>query len=152
MRVIVDPKLKTPLSARLLSDPGPVMIAAGERASKKKAAVLKGRGVEVVFFPEASGRFPLKPLLSHLGANNVTSLLVEGGAEIFSSFLNERMADRLWLFYAPILIGGQWAKGMVGGPGAATVAEARGWSASNGGPWGTIFLSKAILPGEMVIY
>ena len=66
----------------------------------------------------------MKPLLAYLGQNEVTSLLVEGGAEIFASFLNEKRADRLWLFYAPILIGGRSAKGMIGGRGAATVAEA----------------------------
>jgi diaminohydroxyphosphoribosylaminopyrimidine deaminase / 5-amino-6-(5-phosphoribosylamino)uracil reductase len=124
LRVIVDPRLRIPLSARLFSDPGPVLIAAGERASNRKRAELKRKGVEVIFLPDPGGRFDLKPLLDYLGQKEVTSLLVEGGAEIFASFLNEKLADRLWLFYAPILIGGQSAKGMIGGGGAATVAEA----------------------------
>jgi diaminohydroxyphosphoribosylaminopyrimidine deaminase / 5-amino-6-(5-phosphoribosylamino)uracil reductase len=124
LRVIVDPRLRIPLSARLFSDPGPVLIAAGERAPKRKGAELKRKGVEVVFLPDPRGRFDLKPLLAYLGQKEVASLLVEGGAEIFASFLNEKLADRLWLFYGPILIGGQSAKGMIGGRGAATVAEA----------------------------
>ena len=61
LRVIVDPKLATPLSARLFSDPGPVLIAAGERASKRKGEALKGRGAEVVYFPDPGGRFELGP-------------------------------------------------------------------------------------------
>lgn len=124
LRVIVDPRLRIPLSARLFSDSGPVLIAAGERASKRKGAELKRKGAEVIFLPDPGGRFALKPLLAHLGQKEVSSLLVEGGAEIFASFLNEKLADRLWLFYAPLLIGGQGAKGMIGGRGAATVAEA----------------------------
>jgi diaminohydroxyphosphoribosylaminopyrimidine deaminase / 5-amino-6-(5-phosphoribosylamino)uracil reductase len=124
LRVIIDPRLRIPWSARLFSDPGPVLIAAGERAPKRKGAELKRKGAEVIFLPESGGRFALKPLLAYLGQKEVTSLLVEGGAEIFASFLNEHLADRLWLFYAPLLIGGRAAKGMIGGRGAATVAEA----------------------------
>jgi diaminohydroxyphosphoribosylaminopyrimidine deaminase/5-amino-6-(5-phosphoribosylamino)uracil reductase len=80
--------------------------------------------VDLVLFPDRGGRFELKALLAYLGRKEVTGLLVEGGSEIFSSFLSEGLADRLWLFYAPILIGGQSAKGMIGGRGVATVAEA----------------------------
>ena len=124
LRVIVDPQLKIPLPARLFSDPGPVLIAAVEGAPKKKAAELQRKGVDLVLFPDRGGRFDLKALLAYLGRKEVTDLLVEGGSEIFSSFLSEGLADLLWLFYAPILIGGQSAKGMIGGRGVATVDEA----------------------------
>jgi diaminohydroxyphosphoribosylaminopyrimidine deaminase/5-amino-6-(5-phosphoribosylamino)uracil reductase len=124
LRVIVDPQLRIPLPARLFSDPGPVLIAAAEGAPKRKAAALQRKGVDLVLFPNRGGRFDLKALLAYLGRKEVTGLLVEGGSEIFSSFLSEGLADRVWLFYAPILIGGQSAKGMIGGPGVATVAEA----------------------------
>jgi diaminohydroxyphosphoribosylaminopyrimidine deaminase/5-amino-6-(5-phosphoribosylamino)uracil reductase len=124
LRVVVDPQLKIPLSARLFSDPGPVLLAAAEGAPNKKATDLQRIGADIVFFPEQGGRFELKALLAYLGLKEVTALLVEGGSEIFSSFLNEGLADRLWLFYAPLLIGGRSAKGMIGGSGAATVAEA----------------------------
>jgi diaminohydroxyphosphoribosylaminopyrimidine deaminase/5-amino-6-(5-phosphoribosylamino)uracil reductase len=124
LRVIVDPQLKIPLSARLFTDPGPVLIAAAEGAPKKKAAGLQRKGVDLVYFPGRGGRVDLKALLAYLGRKEVTALLVEGGSEIFGSFLSEGLADRFWLFYAPILIGGQSAKGMIGGRGVATVAEA----------------------------
>ena len=124
LRVIVDPHLKMPRTARLFSDPGPVLIAAADGASKKKAADLRRKGAGIVLFPNRGGRFDLRALLAYLGRNEVTDLLVEGGSEIFGSFLSEGLADRLWLFYAPILIGGQSAKGMIGGRGVATVAEA----------------------------
>ena len=124
LRVIVDPQLKTPPAARLFSDPGPVLIAAAEGAPKKKAAALQRAGADLVQFPIREGRLDLKALLAYLGQKEVTGLLVEGGSEIFSSFLSERLADRLWLFYAPLLIGGQSAIGLIGGRGVATVAEA----------------------------
>jgi diaminohydroxyphosphoribosylaminopyrimidine deaminase/5-amino-6-(5-phosphoribosylamino)uracil reductase len=101
-----------------------VLIAGGAGASERKREALRKRGAQVLSLPTAGGRLTLKPLLEHLGRRPVTSLLVEGGAEIFASFLNEGLADKLFLFYAPILIGGTKAIGMMGGVGAATVKEA----------------------------
>jgi diaminohydroxyphosphoribosylaminopyrimidine deaminase / 5-amino-6-(5-phosphoribosylamino)uracil reductase len=123
LRIIVDPHLKTPPGARLFSDPAPVLIAGSERASEKKRTALREKGAEVLFLPIDRGRVALTPLLEHLGQRPVTSLLVEGGAEIYASFLNEGLADKLFLFYAPILIGGTKAKGMIGGLGPAVMAE-----------------------------
>jgi diaminohydroxyphosphoribosylaminopyrimidine deaminase/5-amino-6-(5-phosphoribosylamino)uracil reductase len=124
LRIVVDPLFKTPLDARLFSDPAPLLIAGGRGASKRRQAALQNKGAEVLTLPAPGGRLILKPLLEHLGQRPVTSLLVEGGAEIYASFLNEGLVDKLYLFYAPILIGGTKAKGMLGGLGPATVAEA----------------------------
>lgn len=124
LRIVVDPQLKTPPGTRLFSDPAPILIAGGEEAPEKRREALRKRGAEVLSLPTDRGRLVLKPLLEHLGRRPVTSLLVEGGAEIFASFLNEGLADKLFLFYAPILIGGTKAKSMMGGLGAATVEEA----------------------------
>ncbi len=124
LRIIMDPHLQTPAGARLFSDPTPVLIAGGAGAPERKREALQRRGAEVLALPTERGRLVLKPLLEHLGRRPVTSLLVEGGAEIFASFLNERLVDRLFLFYAPLLIGGTKAKGMIGGLGPANMAEA----------------------------
>ncbi|MBI5586468.1 MAG: bifunctional diaminohydroxyphosphoribosylaminopyrimidine deaminase/5-amino-6-(5-phosphoribosylamino)uracil reductase RibD [Deltaproteobacteria bacterium] len=124
LRIIIDPHLKMPPEARLFTEPGPVLIAGGDGASEKKRAALRKKGAEVLSFPTVRNRLSLPPLLEYLGQRPVTSLLVEGGAEIYAAFLNEGLADKLYLFYAPILIGGTGAKGMVGGAGPATVAEA----------------------------
>jgi diaminohydroxyphosphoribosylaminopyrimidine deaminase/5-amino-6-(5-phosphoribosylamino)uracil reductase len=123
LRIIIDPLLKTPLRARLFTDPGPLLIAGGESAPAKKREALRKKGAEVLSLPTKQGRLALPPLMAHLGKRPVTSLLVEGGAEIYAAFLNEHLVDKLFLFYAPILIGGTGAKGMLGGAGAATVAE-----------------------------
>jgi diaminohydroxyphosphoribosylaminopyrimidine deaminase/5-amino-6-(5-phosphoribosylamino)uracil reductase len=124
LRVIVDPRLQTPPEARLFSDPTPVLIAGGAEAPARKREALRQRGAEVLSLPTVRGRLVLRPLLQHLGQRPVTSLLVEGGAELYASFLNEGLVDKLFLFYAPILIGGAGAKGMIGGLGPAKVAEA----------------------------
>jgi diaminohydroxyphosphoribosylaminopyrimidine deaminase/5-amino-6-(5-phosphoribosylamino)uracil reductase len=124
LRIIIDPHLKTPPEARLFTDPGPVLIAGSDRASAKKRTALRRKGAEVLSFPTVRDRLVLAPLLQYLGERPVTSLLVEGGAEIYAAFLNAGLADKLYLFYAPILIGGTEAKGMVGGEGPASVVGA----------------------------
>jgi diaminohydroxyphosphoribosylaminopyrimidine deaminase/5-amino-6-(5-phosphoribosylamino)uracil reductase len=41
-----------------------------------------------------------------LGRRGVTSVLIEGGATLAAAALREKMVDRLVLFLAPIIIGG----------------------------------------------
>jgi 3,4-dihydroxy 2-butanone 4-phosphate synthase/GTP cyclohydrolase II len=48
----------------------------------------------------------LEALLDQLGERGVGSLMVEGGAEIITSFLAGRLADQLVLTIAPRLVGG----------------------------------------------
>ncbi len=80
--------------------------------------------MEILPLPERDGHISIKELLTHLGRRGITSLLIEGGAEIYSAFLNERQVDKLVVFIAPCLIGGRKAVGMIGGTGVATVTEA----------------------------
>jgi diaminohydroxyphosphoribosylaminopyrimidine deaminase / 5-amino-6-(5-phosphoribosylamino)uracil reductase len=52
----------------------------------------------------------LNVLLIKLWDLQIRSVLVEGGAETLSSFINNRSADRLYLFQAPVLIGSRTGK------------------------------------------
>lgn len=56
-----------------------------------------------------SGR-DLKGLLTKLWGLGVKSILVEGGAQVLSSFINEMRADRLYLFQAPMICGAKSGK------------------------------------------
>ena len=57
-------------------------------------------------------------LLKKLGAENVTSLLVEGGGEVNASFLLGGFAQRVAFFYAPKILGGRDSRKAVAGEGA----------------------------------
>jgi len=65
----------------------------------------------------------LKWLLKKLGAENFTSLLVEGGGEVNASFLLGGLAQRAAFFYAPKILGGRNARKAVAGEGAKSLAE-----------------------------
>jgi diaminohydroxyphosphoribosylaminopyrimidine deaminase/5-amino-6-(5-phosphoribosylamino)uracil reductase len=80
--------------------------------------------VEIVTLPLARGRVSLSALVDHLGNRDITSLLVEGGAEVHGAFFYDNLVDKVYLFFAPKIIGGSNAVPVVGGIGAASVADA----------------------------
>jgi diaminohydroxyphosphoribosylaminopyrimidine deaminase/5-amino-6-(5-phosphoribosylamino)uracil reductase len=49
---------------------------------------------------------------------------VEGGAEVHGGFFYDNLVDKVYLFFAPRIIGGNRAVPMVGGMGVGSVAEA----------------------------
>ena len=61
--------------------------------------------------------------MQKLGAENVTSLLVEGGGEVNASFLLGGLAQRVAFFYAPKILGGRDSRKAVAGDGAKSLAE-----------------------------
>jgi diaminohydroxyphosphoribosylaminopyrimidine deaminase/5-amino-6-(5-phosphoribosylamino)uracil reductase len=64
----------------------------------------------------------LRWLLKKLGAENVMSLLVEGGGEVNASFLLGGLAQRAAFFYAPKILGGRDSRKAVAGEGARSLA------------------------------
>ena len=74
--------------------------------------------------PPESGRVPLKPLLELLGQQQVQSLLVEGGAEVLGAFFDQRLVNQFYFFFAPKILGGREAPGVLGGQGVARLQDA----------------------------
>jgi diaminohydroxyphosphoribosylaminopyrimidine deaminase/5-amino-6-(5-phosphoribosylamino)uracil reductase len=129
IRIVLDSKLRTPANAHLLpKKKGPrTIIATSERASEAKARVLVKQGAEVWRFKtRANGHIPIEELARRLGAENLTSVLVEGGGEVHASFLDARLADEIVIYIAPKAVGGP-APSWVGGKGVGTLAAAHGF-------------------------
>lgn len=126
IRVIVDSKGRIPLEAKLLCDcEAPVIIAVGPEAPAEKLAALQAKGAEVLKLPLVAGRgVSLRHLFVELGQRNITSILVEGGAEVNASVLAENVVDKVHWFIAPKIIGGKTAPGPVGGLGLSDMAQA----------------------------
>ena len=62
-------------------------------------------------------------LLKKLGAEDVTSLLVEGGGEVNASFLLGGLAQRVAFFYAPKILGGRDSRKAVAGEGVKRLED-----------------------------
>lgn len=110
LRVILDSRLSLPEDAKILTlpDPEKTLIFHGPDASVKKIKRLRDRGVQVFPLergpPENPG-LSLDVVLAALGERGVRSVLVEGGAGVFGSFLRQGLWDRLSVFIAPFFLG-----------------------------------------------
>jgi len=124
LRVILDSRLRIPLRARVLSQArqAGVLIATTRHAPPSRIAALKQRGAEVLILPAEHGNVSLKACLTTLGRQGITSLLLEGGSEVNASALRSGLLDRLQLYVAPALLGGQDAKGLIGGASPASIS------------------------------
>jgi diaminohydroxyphosphoribosylaminopyrimidine deaminase/5-amino-6-(5-phosphoribosylamino)uracil reductase len=130
-RLILDSMARTPLDAKVVSDEHATLttIVVNKFAPKKRVAAL-AKKVNVVIAPTAKSKIEnrkskinLPWLLKKLGAENVTSLLVEGGGEVNASFLLGGFAQRVAFFYAPKILGGRDARKGVAGEGAKSLRE-----------------------------
>ena len=74
-------------------------------------------------FKIKNSKLDLRWLLKKLGAENVTSLLVEGGGEVNASFLLGGFAQRVAFFYAPKILGGRDSRKAVAGDGVKSLAD-----------------------------
>jgi diaminohydroxyphosphoribosylaminopyrimidine deaminase/5-amino-6-(5-phosphoribosylamino)uracil reductase len=110
LRVVLDGRLRTPPTARLLrADPAnpPLLIgAAGDAATARRGRLLTRAGAEVLLLAASSGgRVALATVLQALAQRGVQSLLVEGGSRVLGAFVSERAADAVAWFLAPKLAG-----------------------------------------------
>ena len=86
-------------------------------------------GVEVCILKEKKGRVHLPQLMKYLGKQEISSILIEGGAELSASALKENIVDKVMLFVAPIIIGGKLSPSVVGGEGTTRLKDA--WKIKN---------------------
>ncbi len=142
-RIVLDSMARTPLAANVVSDKHAALttIVVSKHAPKSRVVALAKR-VDVLVAPVVKvGRAVLSPpqrrvrsdaaylqidlrwLLTKLGAENVTSLLVEGGGEVNASFLLGGFAQRVAFLYAPKILGGRDARRAVAGAGVKRLAE-----------------------------
>ncbi len=107
LKIIVDSKLRTPLTAKVLKrEPRRTIFAATKRANPSKIKQVEELGARVLVIAEdRKGRLDLKKLLLNLGELKIKSVLVEGGAEIISSFINQSLVNRVVIIIAPKIIG-----------------------------------------------
>jgi diaminohydroxyphosphoribosylaminopyrimidine deaminase/5-amino-6-(5-phosphoribosylamino)uracil reductase len=105
--VLAGRELALPARARLLAPGGPpTWLVAPRDVPARRVAALRRRGIEVLLAPARRGRVPFDTVARLLGARGITSLLVEGGGTVAAEALRARAVDRLVLFLAPALLGG----------------------------------------------
>jgi riboflavin-specific deaminase-like protein len=100
-RVVLDPKGRLAGCAKVFTCDGVrrvVVTAEGTRCAVNS-------DVEVLALPAANGRIEPSVILAALAKRGLRRILIEGGAETVSCFLNAGCLDRLHVIVAPIIIG-----------------------------------------------
>ena len=108
LRVVLDGRLRVPLRARVLTNTGAAatLVCAGRRAPATKLRWMQEHGVEVLRLSDRAGNVPMRQLMRALGQRGIMSVLIEGGATVAAAAVGARLVDRVLIFYAPKLIGG----------------------------------------------
>ena len=107
-RIILDARLRIPLDAKFLRQRGSEknIIVTSDTATAGKISALKNLGATVWPLPAPQGAVRWLPLLKRLAKTGIASVLIEGGATTAAGALKEKVVDKMLLFYAPKLIGG----------------------------------------------
>jgi diaminohydroxyphosphoribosylaminopyrimidine deaminase/5-amino-6-(5-phosphoribosylamino)uracil reductase len=129
VRVIVDSRLRLPLTARVVADakrvPTWVVTLRGGDALRQEA--FRACGVALIEVgPDDGAGIDMKEALQALGARGITRILAEGGAMLAAALLRTQLADRLAWFHAPRVIGGDGIAA-VAPLGLARLADAPGF-------------------------
>ncbi len=111
LRVILDSRLRLPLESRL------VQSVAAERNNdvlvfcsspdQRKQAQLEHLGIRVETLPTATpaARPDLPAILHRLAQLEITTVMIEGGATVNGTALAANAVDKLFLYYAPKILG-----------------------------------------------
>lgn len=101
--IVLDSQMRIPATARLCGLAGRRCWVLTTRACTDE----NDEGPEYITLQcDDDGRVNLHEALSMLSNKGIGSLMVEGGANVISAFLKERLADALVLTIAPTMIGG----------------------------------------------
>lgn len=126
VRIILDSKLRISPTARVvnLSSEAPTIIVTTRHHDPEKKSLLERRGVEIIPVDDERGKVNLRSLMEVLAHRNITSVLIEGGAQVAAAFLEANLVDKLYWFMAPKIIGGQAALSSVSGQGRSQLKDA----------------------------
>ena len=121
-KIVVDSKLKIPSKCNLMKNPSKLIVAATTSAPKKSVEDLKSKGVAVVQTKPKAGMVDLKDLMKQLGEMGIVSIMIEGGSELNSTAIKEKLVDKICMFTAPKLVGS--GKGAIGDLGIKKIDKA----------------------------
>ncbi|MFA8436258.1 MAG: bifunctional diaminohydroxyphosphoribosylaminopyrimidine deaminase/5-amino-6-(5-phosphoribosylamino)uracil reductase RibD [Marinifilaceae bacterium] len=126
IRIVVDSSGRIPLKSKILNsaEEAVTIVAVTEKASLEKIEAIQTLGNEVLVIESKEDRVDIQNLMQKLGERGVDGILLEGGATLNFSALQEGVVDEVVSFIAPKIVGGATAKTPVGGAGIEKMKRA----------------------------
>lgn len=113
LRVVLDPRLRTPPDARIFTTGGEVLILTSEHAAGAdpqfdlRLSRLRERAAVETVAGDSAGRARLADVLELLGRREINEVWVEAGPTLCGAWVQQDLADELLLYIAPKLLGPQ---------------------------------------------
>lgn len=115
LRVILDYQGEISLDSKVVKEKSArTLMVLSSEVPLQKAKDLEKEGIDTLTIAGSKGRFSLRELLIILGERKITSVMIEGGAQVNASALGEGVVDKILFFYAPKILGAR-ALDVVGG-------------------------------------
>lgn len=123
IRVICDSNLRIPIESKIVQTAKDIRtIVVTTRSEDSKVELLLNNKVEVLI---TSGKtVSLKEVLNYLAQSSVDSVLVEGGGTLQSSFIREKLVDKVYAYISPKIVGGERPFSPVSGKGIEKMNDA----------------------------
>jgi diaminohydroxyphosphoribosylaminopyrimidine deaminase / 5-amino-6-(5-phosphoribosylamino)uracil reductase len=125
-RIVFDSLARLPLDSQLVAAAAdvPLTVVVSRAAPRADIGALTGTGADVIVATGENEPARVRSALTQLGAQGITSILLEGGPHLAGAFLDAEEIDELCLFVAPIVLGGRSARDAIEGEGRERIAEA----------------------------
>lgn len=125
-RMVLDTKGRIPLDCNLLNDSfrDKTIIFTTHLIPDEIESKLLDKEIKVIKLKLKRSKIDLDDWITTCEALGIKSIFVEGGGEVIASMLDAKIVDKLAVAIAPIIIGGQSAKGFVAGEGIEHLNEA----------------------------
>jgi diaminohydroxyphosphoribosylaminopyrimidine deaminase / 5-amino-6-(5-phosphoribosylamino)uracil reductase len=125
-RMILDSKGRIPLNSKVLNDQfkDKTILFTTNLIPITIETELIHMGIKVVKLKVKDDKVDLEDWLIQCETMKIKSIFVEGGAEVIASMLKAKIVDKIAVAIAPIIIGGQSAKGFVSGDGIEHLKDA----------------------------
>jgi diaminohydroxyphosphoribosylaminopyrimidine deaminase/5-amino-6-(5-phosphoribosylamino)uracil reductase len=125
LRIILDSQLRMPLESKMIRGVQDDLLVVGtSAAARDRRKALEARGVGVLIADDPKGRTDLGAVVAHLADERYLSLMVEAGSKVNWAFLDSGVADKIFFYYAPKILGGLESLPVAGGSGRRRRADA----------------------------
>jgi diaminohydroxyphosphoribosylaminopyrimidine deaminase / 5-amino-6-(5-phosphoribosylamino)uracil reductase len=125
-RVVFDSLARLPLASKLVRDARtvPLTVVVSRAAPRAATDALSTHGADVVVATGENETARVRSALDQLGADDISSILLEGGPHLAGAFLDAGEVDEMRLFLAPMVLGGRTARDPLEGEGVEAIADA----------------------------
>jgi diaminohydroxyphosphoribosylaminopyrimidine deaminase/5-amino-6-(5-phosphoribosylamino)uracil reductase len=125
LRMVLDSRLRLPLDSQMVrSAAGDVLAVGTSAAPAERRKALEDRGVRVLILDGRDGRSDMRAAIEAVAQQRYLSVLIEAGAKVNWAALETGVADKVFFYYAPKILGGLESLSMAGGVGRRRRADA----------------------------